>query len=266
VGLAVLLVMLADATLPTHAGASASSWVAVGRPSEKLLSCANRSNREWRVFVDYGEVRIEPASEQGRVSEPVVPFELPPMKVPGQHDVLALPGGFVVGTNAGEWGGELWWLNSDGHTRIKLGDANVDALVDLGHGGFMALEGIAHLGLDWGRARWFGRSDTDDWRFQGETGLDGMVLEVAIASNATYIVTTKSLTRIAKDHSARVIRELPIERPWPNSLLIAPNGDFWIGMRHFVLHITGDGKRETWLVPRGCKHAIERDDACVCQP
>jgi hypothetical protein len=62
--------------------------------------------------------------------------------------IEALHRGWVVGTDIGEFGGSLWWIDRRGRAR-HLVSANVRDIVQLG-GDLYAVQGLAHLGSDQG--------------------------------------------------------------------------------------------------------------------
>ncbi|HEX7837136.1 MAG TPA: hypothetical protein VF469_06710 [Kofleriaceae bacterium] len=61
--------------------------------------------------------------------------------------MLAVADGFLVGTDAGEWGGALQWFSKDGARHAQIADANVRSLVVLGADEVLVLEGLNHLSL-----------------------------------------------------------------------------------------------------------------------
>jgi HEAT repeat protein len=64
---------------------------------------------------------------------------------------LRIGAGWLIGTNAGEWGGELVLRSDDGQTKMVLG-RNLTALHSLEDGRLVAVTGLAHMGLSEGAA------------------------------------------------------------------------------------------------------------------
>jgi hypothetical protein len=117
---AILLGVLADASVAT---VSLEGWVVVASPNGEQLRCANGSEREWRVFLDAGAVRVAR-------DPPALPFREPPGVI-GRRHVLAVDGGWQLGADAGEFGGGLWSITRSHEWARKLGRDNVHAILPL---------------------------------------------------------------------------------------------------------------------------------------
>ena len=54
---------------------------------------------------------------------------------------------------------------------------------------------------------------------------------------------------------------------YPNSVVVMPNGELFVGMRHFVTRIIPRGLtfREYWLVPKNCSRFRNRISYCTCE-
>ena len=105
-----------------------AGWSVVSPPTEDDIHCANFSDEEWRIAVDDTGVRITLATEREPGSGPALPFALPKDAARGRRHVLAVAGGFLVGTDAGEWRGALHWFSSDGGAHTQLANQNVHGL------------------------------------------------------------------------------------------------------------------------------------------
>jgi hypothetical protein len=75
---------------------------------------------------------------------------------------LRVRGGWLVGADRGEWGGELVFLGDDGIQR-KLLDENVQDIVQLGSR-YVAVTGLAHLTLNHGMLYEVGPDEGGSWR------------------------------------------------------------------------------------------------------
>lgn len=240
-------------------------WVAI-TPSEDRLRCASYAKDEWEVLVDAGTARAKLATEREPNRGPQLPFALPKGEAfRGRRHVVATRDGFIVGHDAGEWGGSLYWFSSDGKRQRELAKENVAGLVAIGKDAVLALEGLAHLGINEGRARWlFG--DDKGWRETAVVPLDGAARVFVLRADGTYVVTTKSLTRIDNAQQAHVVQPLRGVMLYPNSMVADANGRLFIGMRQLVLRLTPKDSvfTEQWFAPRGCAEAAQRDHDCVC--
>src|SRR5262245_10150706 len=104
----------------------AQGWVEIPAPTEERLRCVTSTGiGEWRVALEEDKLRVDQDVSRRRSSGPPLAFPLPD-DVPhrGDQHTLAVSDGFLVGFDAGEWGGQLLWLAADGRRR-KLADDNV---------------------------------------------------------------------------------------------------------------------------------------------
>ncbi|MBA3538425.1 MAG: hypothetical protein H0T79_02250 [Deltaproteobacteria bacterium] len=170
-----------------------------------------------------------------------------------------------MGYDAGEWGGSLHWYARDGSQHAQLATRNVHGLVAFGPNEVVALEGLNHMSLRDGNARWLERVH-GAWRVGTLARLDAGPVTYATDRDTIYVVTATSLTRIGRDRRAVVVHPLPKLGTQANSMVIDDSGRLWIGMRQLVLRLTRMGERfeAEWLVHASCRHAARRDLDCVC--
>src|SRR5262245_29001450 len=131
---------------------------------------------EWFVRIENGRVAVGEPQEQ----EPPLPFQIEPIPrrgavdLAGGRQVVAVEGGYLVGFNAGEFGGGVWWFSKDGRRRQKLTlraseslddyiAENLQAFVPLGRE-VLAFEGLTHGGSDDGRVVRLSRGPKGAWR------------------------------------------------------------------------------------------------------
>jgi hypothetical protein len=242
-------------------------WTRVPEPSQELVGCANLSRREWRVSPGASGVRIEPEPEPEHNTGGRLPFALPKeIRAGGRRHVLPVADGFLVGFDAGEWGGALFWFSRDGKTWRQLSEENVRGLVPLGPGEVLALHGLNHLGLRRGAARWLMRDAQGRWTVSETKMLDAGPQTFVSTPEAVYVVTAESLTRLGRERQVSVLQPLPTAILYPNSMTVDPGGALWVGMRHFVLRLapTRTGFSPEWLVPKGCTRVKLQGYECEC--
>ncbi|HET7502553.1 MAG TPA: hypothetical protein VFK02_16145 [Kofleriaceae bacterium] len=240
-------------TPPTDPGLP-SGWSIVRTPGQRELACANQSRDEWRIAIDDAGVHITSAARREPDEGPELPFALSEDRaMRGRRHVLAVDGGFLVGTDAGEWGGALYWFNQDGTRRAQIAGANVRGLVALGAGEVLVLEGLNHMSLREGTARWVVR-DHGAWRSAHTATLDAGPSTLVAAPDAVYTVTPTSLTRIKRDRTVQIVQPLDTTSLYPESMTVDATGQLWIGMRHYVVRLTPAGARYTvaWLARGPC--------------
>ena len=259
---------VANVSGPAVAPTIPAGWVAIAVDEERL-HCANYAHDEWLVAIEHGAVTLTESKQDEPDTGPALPFTAkPPQQVtPGRRHVLAVSDGFLVGFDAGEWGGALYWYSKDGSKSTKLGDENVHGLVKVAPDLVASIEGLSHGISSDGNVRWIEHQAS--WRANGLTVLDAAPSTFAATPEAIYIVTSESLARVdPKDRKATTIQPIRSARLYPDSMAIEPDGTLWIGMRQFVVRLTPDGNRfaETWLVRAACVCATVKDLSCVCAP
>lgn len=107
------------------------------------LVAAQRPGFNGYVFSDHGRLKA------GHVPATWTPSQrTPPFWTPGQC-FLPQADGWLVGENRGEFGGGLHWYSQDGHASYRITDEPLVALYQ-GNRELWALDGLNHLGCDWG--------------------------------------------------------------------------------------------------------------------
>ena len=257
-------------TTVANAGGTAPSalpagWVAIEVDDDRL-ACANYANDEWQVAVGRGTVTFTESKQHEPNTGPALPFT-PKQQPPegGRRHVLAVSDGFLVGFDAGEWGGGLYWFSPDGANAAKLADENVHGLVKVAPDLVASIEGLSHMSSSEGNVRWIEQHGS--WRGGALTALDAGPSTFAATPEAIYVLTRESLMRVGtKDRKATTIQPVRTAQLYPDSMAIDVDGTMWIGMRQFVVRLTPSGTRftETWLVRESCVRATIRDLTCVC--
>jgi hypothetical protein len=121
-------------------------WVPFSINAE-ALRCGNYSKREWEVKLEDSRVKVNTVSQ---LSQALLPFDIlvseAGIGLQGDRHVEKVADGWLVGFDAGEWGGSLWWFSEDGKAHKKLADENVVGFAKTSE--LLALTGLAHLGID----------------------------------------------------------------------------------------------------------------------
>lgn len=249
------------------AATAPEGWLQVPEPSKELARCAHQVGRTWRVSTRAGGVHIEPASAPKHDTGGALPFVLP-KEIPayGNKHVLAVPDGFLVGFDAGENGGALFWLSLNGQSWRTLSDENVRGLIALGTREVLVLQGLNHRGIERGVARWFQQGADARWTLSAEKKLDSGSYMFTVTRDAVYVETVRSLTRIGRDREVTVFQKPPIDLLDPYNMTADANGALWVGMRHFVLRLAPSptGFSREWFVPKDCPRLELRKYDCEC--
>lgn len=242
-------------SLPAPAG-----WVLYtlpDNPDSHVLLCAGFSKREWQVSPEGDGVKI--SSYQGGSVQDPLPFDIRPQDaaagLAGDRYVKRVNDGWLVGFDAGEFGGALWWFSVNGSKRRKLAEDNVAGFADSSLG-VLALVGLAHMGTDYGKVLLVREGQ------EGNRPVEAMA-DLGSAPTAFALESADSLMVATYDRIVRVLISGEVEQllapkdgfPYPNSLTLSKSGVIHIGMRHFILRLSPSSKgyKEEWFVPTDCK-------------
>jgi hypothetical protein len=182
----------------------------------------------------------------------------------GVESKIKTSSGWLLGFDAGEFGGGLWFADSSGETR-KLSEENVRGFVETS-AGVLVFVGLAHMGTDSGRVLIVNDHDSDV-SMRTLVKLDGAPQTLTkVSSDVALVVTTHGISQVG---SAGEIKTLVRERfglLYPNSVVSLPDGTIYTGMRLFVVRLVKEsgGYEEQWLVPESCRHFRVQGLDCVC--
>ena len=253
-----------DATMP--AGWSETKFPTSSSGISDELRCANYSENEWRVTVETGAVHV---SRSSNPEHPTLPPHFTRTDQMRGRSVVAKAGdGWLVGFDAGEFGGGLWWTSNDGREKKKLTDENVHAILAR-QAELLVFTGLAHMSIDEGRV----------YSYRPASQSVGTLVEVAdlgSAPNAALvesndIVLVAAQTRILALYPSNQLRVLYRNRDmgmlYTNSIAQDSAGNVVIGMRFFVLRLRPrrDGEYEPeWYFPDRCRNARVVGYHCDC--
>jgi hypothetical protein len=186
----------------------------------------------------------------------LLPFKIVPAQKAGEVDlagdqhVVAVDGGYLVGFDAGEFGGGVWWFSGDGTQRRKLTLRATESVADyfpenVHEFAFLAqdvlvFEGLTHMGSNSGRVVRIHLGSDGDWQPSVFAELSACPHAAVQESTSSWLIaTTAGVWRV--DTQARV---RPIWQPagghlyYPNSIARDGAGVVYMGMRRFVLRMT----------------------------
>ena len=252
---------VASAPLPT-------GWVALpGAPDAQALRCGNLSRREWLVRRGGSEVEIALAPR--RAPDDSLPFSLSGKAnegLAGTRKVKPVDRGFLVGFDAGEHGGALWWFGANGERRQRLAEENVIGFTDLG-GVPVAITGHALTGISRGKVIRLSPDGSDAWRVAAWIDLGGASQTFVSESPETMLVlTTSGLVRVTACGDMSLLAPAHYDVLYPTSMVVDDAGVVTIGMRHFATRWipSARGYREEWLVRTDCAQPSVKKFECVC--
>ena len=259
-------------------------WVHVPVPRQESRPrwCGNYSDSWYLELSVGGGLKL---LKQGRAQAPSVEDPIPFAIVPGDdrrgvRHVARLDSGWLVGFDAGEFGGGLWWFDSEGAPGIRVrppADAPVnpkdpykaDNVRGFGRidGDLVVLMGLDHL---YGRSgRVFRVQANADVSLVPWTALDGCPRAWAIDGRSLIVLTDSSVYELTSAAEARVAHTFKddLRGLYPTSIVLSEDRQLYIGARRYVVRLTpvgGGGYRESWWVPRACLH-FRLTDKCECR-
>ena len=232
---------------------SVSNWlsVAASKLPEKYWESANLSDVEWSIGIEDGRVvaRRDAKGDSSASLPFVINSNSPGQR--GRRHLIKTTDGWLIGWNAGEWGGSVWWFSSDGSNSNRISKHQVVGFYPVADG-ILAPSGLAHLGISEGKLVKFTKTN-DQWTSKEVVDLKAAPEAACLDKDSTLIIaTTENLVRVKSSGELTVI--LP-KVSWgllyPNSMVIDTRGDAWIGMRQGVVKVEKAGKsaRAWWFVP-----------------
>jgi hypothetical protein len=233
-------------------------WTAVAppEPNSDAWLAANHDQDEWVVRLRDGHPFAKLLSRSVARSDSL-PLEIErgwaSEGLAGTRLSCEVADGWIVAFTAGEFGAGLWWFSPDGKGSYKIADAWVRGFYSM-DGGLLAIEGLAHRGRSAGRIIRLVRDGGGRWRSEDLIDLKH-VPEVAVkeADGSLFIATTDRLLRVVpSDTKVEVIHDHAFWGGlYPNSIVVAPGGRIYLGMRHGVAKLEKNGGyyKVVWLLP-----------------
>ncbi len=261
--MAFLLSVVFVAAFPTPAQNSSSyidqgppeGWVQA--PSSKvnpaLWECAGRGG-SWVVSEPQSSMTIKELDLDSE-EQVVVPPQLKLTKeMVGKKSLLRTASGWLIGFDAGEFGGGLWWFSEDGSESTKLLSNNVHSIYETPDGIFV-LAGLAHLSLDSGEIQQFIET-TEKVTLRWVANLGGSPEASTLAPDGQIVIASmRSVVRV--DHGGKVhtLYKSGEDLTYPTSVVVDGNGDIFVAMRFFILRLIPDedAYRSQWLMPKRCR-------------
>jgi len=227
---------------------SLKDW-SVRKPDTIDWDASGYSRDDWYVRVTEGRLVV---SERPEEETNTLPFKIEPIlkqgetELAGRRHVLAVEDGYLVGFDAGEFGGGAWWFSSKGERRQKLSlraadyfPENVHAFATLGKD-VLAFEGLTHMLMNHGRIVRLHRGSDGDWHASLLTNLSACPRAVLPLPEKTWLfATTAGVFKLDSDAHVRAVWEpRGVHLYYPNSLVRDEAGVVYMGMRSFVVRMT----------------------------
>jgi hypothetical protein len=252
-----LLSLTAIAVLATTGNVGLGDWITLSRgaPPDSLRACMGYTRRAFEVAsTPQGGVTIRESAQRDIEAPPIDPrsFRLPAWSA--WHSI-SRDDGRLIGFDAGEFGGGLWWLPSSGETAVVALSGvpkwarNVVALFDYATGPLVFV-GLAHLNADFGAVLRCVKQD-GEWQTVTLAALAGApLLAVRERDDSVLFVTTEGIGRVTPAGRQIALLRRSLGNLYPGSLVVDQSGWIYVGMRDAVLRLSPSG-REEWLIPPG---------------
>jgi HEAT repeat protein len=141
------------------------------------------------IVVSYGPPKDTPANASGVIemtAENMIKHETATLQTPDM--ALRVDGGWLVGSDRGEWGGELAFVADGGDARIVL-EHNIEDIFKLGEN-IVAVSGLAHLSQNDGMLYTLTRGSDGAWRATPWRALPGAPQRSWLTPDGRLLVNT----------------------------------------------------------------------------
>lgn len=269
-----LLMVVLATTLPLAAQsppayddhALPEGWIQA--PSSKdnpaLWECAGRAG-SWVVSESHGPLAITELDFEQEEEVAVPPFLKLTKEMKGRKHLLRTANGWLIGFDAGEFGGGLWWFNEDGSDSTKLLSDNVHAIYETRNGTFV-LAGLAHMGHDAGEVDQFIETP-EKVTLKWVASLGGSPEASTVDPDGDIVVTSpRGVVRVDYSGKVHTLYRSGEDLTYPTSVVVDPNGDIYVGMRFFVLRLRPADTlyRPQWLMRKSCRSFKTVEYICSC--
>jgi hypothetical protein len=155
--------------------------------------------------------------------------------------------GWLIGTDAGEFGGELLWVSDDGKTRQNVLGMNTVDIIKCGND-LYAIAGLAHLAINEGYV--FAINNANGrWSVNTCVELNNAPRCAVVNGSSIIIATISGIEQVQNCRNAVIYNNA--FWPNPNSVAIDANACLYVGMRQGVMKmlLNGNGASVSYLVP-----------------
>jgi len=220
----------------------------------------------WRVERRGAVVHAAPVPAIGDDPLPVsMPSGSATEGLAGHRHVQAVPGGWLVAFNAGEFGAGVWWVSSDGSRRSWVGGEHVHGFV-VTAGVVVAATGLCHMGIETRSVHRFAPDPDGVWRPTLVATLPGCAAAVAEERPGRIIVAAgEKLVRVTLDGETTTLGPLVTR---PSSLAAGADGTVFVGAYGGIARLSPPLYREDVFVPPTCttRHLRAGEPVCSCDP
>lgn len=252
-----------------------NGWSETLQPAEKIsggnsLACANYSRHEWKVASTLTGVQVFDSAGSNRGTQTALPPHfVRTRQMRGVPVSTRTVDGWLVGFDAGEFGGGLWWSSEDGSTTKAMSEENVHALIPRGDA-VLVFTGLDHMGSNVGAVYAYRPSDASVPRSLTHiVDLGASPGAASLTEDGDVVVVTQgSVLMLTKNNKLEPLYMYPaISALYPNSIVALRDGKLFVGMRFYVLELLPAGSdtySSKWFVTSECRKARVEEFDCVC--
>jgi hypothetical protein len=260
---------------PTPDFSIPDGWVVFPAPKaeSRERTCANRAiEAERKVDLINNALKIsryvyQPAEQLAKLPQNLREIVAKDKNPKGYLHIESFENGWLIGSDAGEWGGKLLWINADGSRQTGLLNDNIRGIVKLGKDVFI-LSGLAHLSIDEGKIYKLTADEKGTLKTSLLTDLKTQPQSFAAETSESFLVALNNkILRVKTSGEIETLKETNFDSLSPNSMTVTASGVIYVGMRLFLVRFVpkDTGYAEEWLVPQDCQKFTEKDFDCVCQ-
>jgi hypothetical protein len=249
-------------------------WSETGPPSAMIsngnsLACANYSRHEWKVSSTNIGLRVVDAGTEKREVTPLPQGFVRTSQMRGVAITAKTSDGWLIGFDAGEFGGGLWWFSKNGSTTRPISEENIHALVPRGDL-VLVLTGLDHMGSNVG-AIYAYRPDNHP----SSTSLS-LLADLGSSPGAAslteggdlFIATQGKVLMLRRNNKLETLyASTALGALYPNSIVEDKDGMLFVGMRFYVLELLPDASHKysvKWFTTTACTKAHVKNYDCVC--
>lgn len=250
-------------------------WIIFSKPNaeSREIQCANAAvKNERKVEIENGKIKIlkyvydedEQLSKLPEKLKELISKNRKTDRLGGYIHAEPYENGWLIGSDAGEWGGKLFWFKENESQKVELLDDNVRGIIKDG-GVFFILSGQAHMVIDEGKI--YRLVKDEKLKLQLFSDLKTQPQTFAIENNSFLVALNDKIIRVKTSGEVETIKKTNFNTLYPNSMAITSSGIIYVGMRLFVVRFVPfeNSYKEEWLVPQDCQNFAAQDFDCVCQ-
>ena len=166
---------------------------------------------------------------------------------------LQTDAGMLLGTDHGEWGGNLSITDAKGVPVKSILEENVIDLLKV-KSGVLVFTGLRHLSVDQGSVWLYGKNADQSWSIKKLYEFDGEPTAVYGGDRDILVATHHGIFHLDQSLGLRQIATLPMFQTYPNSITEDAKGRIYIGMNAFVVRLvpTKAGYSHDWFTRSEC--------------